>query len=367
MHIAKTAKIIFLLANHLVAAHTPPKSIIPSHWIREAASAGSLEGLRPRVVSNFDASLGLVPRQEGEGESCDRKAKCKKKSIRNPADETKCIKCPPLTKPDPTRTFCVKDNDVSEEDKRKQYEEKIKEKIKEKFEKFKEKIKERLEKKKEKKNEEWEEKDKRRQDKRNQKKYRRMAVCSPAVAASIGTMAMLELADGGFSEDLFDSIDGDMLEFWPDTEIDDDWLEMALPDDESDITSEDYAMKFLEVGDAAAENAKRSIKKRDINSTGTVQTAAEQAGPGPEKRNIFTAIANAFRAIGRAIAAAARGRAGGGGAISRPTKYFSEGKKPHLKKPGESKLSRAEQKEKARELSEDKNWTKCIRGENPVK
>jgi hypothetical protein len=97
-----------------------------------------------------------------------------------------------------------------------------------------------LEKKKESKGKEWEDKDKQRQDKRNQKKFRRMAVCTPAVAASIDTVAILELAGGGFSEDLFDSINGDMLDLWPGVDIDDDWLENSLPDDENDILNEDY-------------------------------------------------------------------------------------------------------------------------------
>jgi hypothetical protein len=362
MHIAKTANIILLFISHLVTAYTPPRAIFPSHRIHEAPDAGFLEVLKPRILETYDAGLGLSTRQEENGESCDRRAKCKKKKIRNPADPTKCIRCPPLTKADPTKTICVKDTDVSQEDKRKQYEEKIKEKIKEKFDKFKEKIKERLEKKKEVKSKEWEDKNKQRQDTRNQKKYRRMAVCSPAVAASIGTVAMLELADGGFSEDLFDSINGDMLEFWPRDDIDDDWLDQALPDDESDITNEGYVEEFLAVGDAASGNAKRFVNTRD--SHGTVQATSETS---TERRNIFTAIATAFRSLARAIAAAAARRVSGGGAVARATKYFSDGKTPNLKKPGESKLSRAEQKNKAKEVSQNKNWKKCLRGEKPEK
>jgi hypothetical protein len=85
------------------------------------------------------------------------------------------------------------------------------------------------------------------------------------------------------------------------------------------------------------------------------------------KQNIFTTIANAFRALARAIAAAAARRAGGGAPISRATKFFSNGKQPNLKNPGESKLSRAEQKDKAKEISQNKNWKKCLRGEKPEK
>jgi hypothetical protein len=56
----------------------------------------------------------------------------------------------------------------------------------------------------------------------------------------------------------------------------------------------------------------------------------------------FFWIANAFRALGRAIVAAATRNAGKGG-TARATKFFSEGQKLNMKKPGESKLSRAEQ------------------------
>jgi hypothetical protein len=371
MHIAKTAKTIFLLVNHLVAAHTHPKITSSSHWVNEAPDAASLEILKQKDVPNYDAGLGLVLRQEGNGESCDRRARCKKKNIRNPTDDTKCIRCPPLTKPNLTRTWCERDKDVSEEDKKRTYEEKVKEKIKEKFEKFKEKIKERVEKMKEAKKKEWEEKDKRRGNERNQKKFRRMAVCLPAVAAAIGTTAMLEMADGGFSEDLLDSINLDMLEFWPDSDIDDDWLDNALPNDESDILGEDYVQEFLVVGDAASENAKRSIEKRFIKNQvihDAINATSDEARPTiREKRSIFTLIAQGFRALGRALGAVAARRAGGGGTIARATKYFSEGKKPNLKKPGEAKLSRADQKGKAKEVSQNKNWKRCLRGEKAEK
>jgi hypothetical protein len=55
---------------------------------------------------------------------------------------------------------------------------------------------------------------------------------------------------------------------------------------------------------------------------------------------------------------AATTRIAGKGGAARATKFFSEGKKP-----GESKLSRVEQKDKASEVSKSKNCTKCRRGE----
>ena len=267
-------------------------------------------------------------------------------------------------KSNPTKTVCVRDNDVSEEDKKKTYDDKIKEKIKEKLEKFKDMIKERLEKKKEEKNMEWEEKDKQRRSERNQKKFRRMAVCLPLAAAAIGTEAMLEMADGGFSLDLLDSINGDMLGVWPGSDIDDEWLDIAVPDDESDIVQEEYVKGFLEVGDAAAENTKRSMEKR--NDSTDIDTTSPQESPSTEKRNIFNAIASLFRSAVKAIISVAKSISKTAGA-TRATKFFSNGRKPNLKQPGESKWSRAQQLDKAKEISKNKNWTKCLRGEKAEK
>ncbi|KAI4665760.1 uncharacterized protein J4E78_003225 [Alternaria triticimaculans] len=394
MHVAKTIKALFLLTNHLIAAYTPSETTLPSQRVHRG-TASDLDISQPESVLGREARFPLVDRQAGDGESCERKARCKKNRIRDPSDPTKCIKCPPLMKSDPTKTVCIRDKDVSEEDKKKTYKDKIKEKIKEKFEKFKDMIKERLEKKKEEKNTEWDEKDKQRRSERNQKKFRRMAVCLPLTAAAIGTEAMLEMADGGFSLDLLDSINGDMLEVWPGSDIDDDWLDNALPDDESDIVQEDFAKGFLEVGDAAAENAKRSMEKRDgttdinstdinstninstdinstnINSTNinftNINSTSPQESPSTEKRNFINAIANLFRSAVDAVISVAKAISRTVGAAARATKFFSNGRKPNLKQPGESKWSRAQQLDKAKEISKNKNWTRCLRGEKAEK
>lgn len=364
MHVAKTIKYLLLLTNHLIAAYTPSEATVPSQRVHRS-TASDLDISQPDSVLGRDIRFPLVTRQSGDGESCERKARCKKNKIRDPSDPTKCIKCPPLMKSDPTKTICVKDNDVSEEDKKKTYEDKIKEKIKEKFERFKDMIKERLEKKKEEKNKEWEEKDKQRRSERNQKKFRRMAACLPLAAAAIGTEAMLEMADGGFSLDLLDSINGDMLEVWPGSDIDDEWLDNAVPDDESDILQEEFAKVFLEVGDAAAENAKRSMEKRGDSTD--IDTTSPQENPSTDKRNFINAIANLFRSAVSAVISMAKAISKTVGAAARATKFFSNGRKPNLKQPGESKWSRAQQLEKAKEISKNKNWTKCLRGEKAEK
>ncbi|KAI4914153.1 hypothetical protein J4E85_010665 [Alternaria conjuncta] len=384
MHVAKTIKVLFLLTNHLIAAYTPSEATLLSQRVHRGP-ASDLDISQPASVLGREARFPLVNRQAGNGESCERKARCKKNKIRDPSDPTKCIKCPPLMKSDPTKTVCIRDKDMSEEDKKKTYEDKIKEKIKEKFEKFKDMIKERLEKKKEEKNKEWEEKDKQRRSERNQKKFRRMAVCLPLTAAAIGTEAMLEMADGGFSLDLLDSINGDMLEVWPGSDIDDEWLDNAVPDDETDIVQEDFAKGFLEVGDAAAENAKRSMEKRDgttdinstdinstnINSTNinftNINSTSPQESPSTEKRNFINAIANLFRSAVDAVISVAKAISRTVGAAARATKFFSNGRKPNLKQPGESKWSRAQQLDKAKEISKNKNWTRCLRGEKAEK
>lgn len=63
-----------------------------------------------------------------------------------------------------------------------------------------------------------------------------MAQCLPLVAAAIGTAAMLELADGGFSEDLLESIDTDLLALWPKAEdMSDEWFEKGVLADLGDV------------------------------------------------------------------------------------------------------------------------------------
>ncbi|KAF2756597.1 hypothetical protein EJ05DRAFT_477711 [Pseudovirgaria hyperparasitica] len=366
MRLSQPTKALFLLINHLVAAHTPPIAIAPPHQVRGSGKVQALNNFKPRGQVDYDAGLaavGLLSREESA--SCDRKARCRKKKIRNPSDPTKCIRCPPLTKPDPTRTICIRDKDVSEDDKRKQYEEKIKEKIKEKAKQFKDKIQERMDKKKEEKQKEWERKDKERRDTRNQKKARRMAVCLPLVAAAIGTQAMLELADGGFSTDLLDSIDMDLLALWPGSDIPDDFIDTGLPDDEKDILGEDFADEFLKVGDIASEAARRrSLENR---ATETTLTNNDMQGKSPEQKRFLNFIIQAFVSIGIAIGSAAARSAGAiGSAVARATRFFAT-RKPNLKKPGESKLSRQQQKDKAKEVSKNKNWNRCLKGQKAEK
>lgn len=286
MHITTHFKAVFLLVNHLVAAHVPPELIAPAHRVPGATDLKARNVWQRSTPSDPASSLSadaihLLSRQAKSGGSCDRKARCKKKNIRNPKDESKCIRCPPLTKPDPTRTLCIKNKDVSKDDKKKQMKEKLLEKVKEKMKQFKEKRKERLEKKKAEKNKEYEKKDATRKNELNKKKNRRMAQCLPLVAAAFGTAAMLELADGGFSEDLLESIDMDLLALWPKSEeISDDWFEKSVPGDLGDINKEDFAKAYIEYGDTQVVSvvvvAGRDVEERGDNHLGLgVSTTTE--------------------------------------------------------------------------------------------
>jgi hypothetical protein len=93
----------------------------------------------------------------------------------------------------------------------------------------------------------------------------------------------------------------------------------------------------------------------------------ENKGSSTEKRDLFGDLAAAFTTIVRAFVAMGRGVANQVGTVARASRFFKDGKKPNLKKPGESKLSNAEQKAKAKEISQNNNWTKCLRGEKPEK
>lgn len=271
MHISNHIKAVFLLVNHLVAAHVPPVLISPPHRVPGATDLKARNVWKRNAPSTHSSKvsteiLDLFPRQDKKGGSCDRRAKCKKKKIRNPTDETKCMRCPPTTKPDPTRSLCIKDKDLKKEDKKKELKERLMEKVKEKIQRFKElskeKKKERLQKKKPEKSKDWERKDKIRKDDLNKKKNSRMGQCLPLVAVAIGTAAMLELADGGFTEDLLESIDMDMLELWPKDDISDDWFEKSVPGDLGDVSKEDFVKAYIEHGDSQVVSVVTTIGKR---------------------------------------------------------------------------------------------------------
>lgn len=365
MRIAKINHVLLFLINHLAAAHVPLEAIATPIDVPGSKQVD----IWPAGLSATDGThtesdhVELVPRASGASQSCDRRAKCKKKKIRDPADASKCKRCLPLMKADPTQTICIKDNDINQDEKKRTYKDKIKEKAQQKMKVFRDKIKERIEQKKPAKTTEWDKKDATRRDQLNNKKFRRMAQCLPLVAAAIGTQAMLEMADGGFSEDLLDGIDNDMLTLWPNSDIDDTFLDQTIPEDLGDITGEDYVNLYLQVGDAA--NAKRSIDQRDTHNEG--QTGSISPEQHANKRNIFSEIAKAFVAIGRAIASVASKTASKiGQEAARATKFFST-RQPNLKKPGESSWTRTQQLDKAKEVSKNKNWTKCLRGEKPEK
>lgn len=365
MRVAGTCHVVFLFLNYLVAAYAPLEAIA---LLKHASEATRLdvwqEGSQASHSTHLELNhVDLVDRATDGPQSCDRRAKCKRTKIRDPTDASKCKRCLPLMKADPTQTICIKDKDINEDEKKKTYKDKIKEKVQQKIKEFKEKIRERIEQKKPAKTTEWEKKDATRRDQLNNKKSRRMAQCLPLVAAAIGTQAMLEMADGGFSEDLLDGIDNDMLALWPGSDIEDTYLDKTIPNDLNDITSEDYVNLFLQVGDDA--EAKRSIEQRDAGDEGeAVSTISEQHA---DKRDLFGDIIAAFVAIGRAIASVASKAAGKiGQEAARATRFFST-RKPNLKKPGESSWTRAQQLEKAKEVSKNKNWTKCLRGEKPEK
>ncbi|OAK95920.1 hypothetical protein IQ06DRAFT_231299 [Phaeosphaeriaceae sp. SRC1lsM3a] len=371
MHISNHIKAVFLLVNHLVAAHVPPVLISPPHRVRGATDLKARNVWQRNAPSNHDSNvsiepLDLFPRQDKKGGSCDRRAKCKKKKIRNPTDETKCIRCPPTTKPDPTRSLCIKDKDLKKEDKKKELKERLMEKVKEKIQRFKElskeKKKERLQKKKPEKSKDWERKDKIRKDDLNKKKNSRMGQCLPLVAVAIGTVAMLELADGGFTEDLLESIDMDMLELWPKDDINDDWFEKSVPGDLGDVSKEDFVKAYIEHGDSQNSNYSIGMPEHSVETREVSSVSAQHE----EKRLVqgAGAIAGVAKAVSKAVPKGG-GTTGAAGA-SKPSTFFSN-KTPSLKRPGESKFSKADQKGKAKELAKNKNWKNCLKGEKPQK
>lgn len=360
MHISKAFKAIFLIVNHCVAAGTPPSAFIARPRIQRSSKDFEIR-VRHLDSQNGPNGLALVARA---GESCDRCAKCKKSKIRNPKDCTKCIRCPPGTKPDPLKKLCIKDTQSPDDDKEKKFREKMKEKLDEwKKRKFEEK--------KEKKKTEWDEKDRKRRDERNQKKGRRIGACLPLVAATVGTAAAIELANGGFSTDLMEGIDMDLLQLFS-SDITDEAFDF-LPNDESDLTNEDFVQSYLDTANsisvevetkrtvmgklAPVDSIENSLGKRDVADTEYHEMDKQQ-----DKRFIQAIIA-AFLAIGGLIARVAT-RAGS--AAGRATKYFSKNE-VKLSKPGESKFSKSQQLDKAKDVAKNGNWKKCLLGQRASK
>ena len=83
---AKTAKAILHLINNLIEDHSPPRAIVPPYRVHKARNVDSPEILQPKVFSSNNAARGIIPAKSEDGGSCDRRARCKKKNIRNPAD-----------------------------------------------------------------------------------------------------------------------------------------------------------------------------------------------------------------------------------------------------------------------------------------
>ncbi|KAF2754840.1 hypothetical protein EJ05DRAFT_513758 [Pseudovirgaria hyperparasitica] len=374
MRITQGTKAIFLIINHCVAAHTPPVAIAPPHRVRGSPS-------NVPVLRTWQPPAQLEPGSlttRADGNTCEKKkARCKKNKIRNPLDDTKCIRCPPKTKPDMTKTICIDENEqeCDKNDRQCKIKRRIKEVAKEKLKQFWSDIKERFKRKMINKKPSWERMNIERQDKKNQKKLRRIASCLPLVALAFGTDEMIDLADGGFSEDYLDNLEQSALAIWP-KDIEDWEVEKVFPDDESDIKSDDYVSPFMSLGDGIQmDTARRSVMAPTIKDAHldvpaivddfepvidhadvTALSTTEQ-----KRQNPILLIVMAFEAIASIIVNVVAKNAGNlakiGGKLA--------GRKPNVAKPGQGKFSRKDQGVKAGEVAKSRNWKNCLRGQKP--
>jgi hypothetical protein len=209
---------------------------------------------------------------------------------------------------------------------------------------------------------------------------------------------------------LLDNIDSEMLELWP-KDIDNGWFEKGVPGDLGDVGKEDFVQTFIEVGDAAVGNAvvvasKRSFEQRGDQDDGeayhetdlsfedleyVVNSTSTAISQHQVDKCVVQAIIPIFTSIGEydshvnqdtilifelalvianVAARVARGAKGAGGttgaAATRASQFFKD-KAPKVKKAGESKFSRADQKGKAKEVAKNKNWNRCLKGEKAQK
>ncbi|KAF4467176.1 hypothetical protein FALBO_5959 [Fusarium albosuccineum] len=358
MRISKTAKAVFLMVNHVLAAHLPPGDVSGRLWGRNSGSA---------VSSSSSSPSSLFARQQPA--SCSRcRNRCPRGKIFDPDDCTNCVRCRASTKPDPERKRCIADPDS----KRKQFPKKRENMRKDYFDKEK-----RFKKQIEPKKKEWNDK----RDDNKRKMARRVGRCLPLVAMGMGAEAAAHYGDDFFDEDYLESMD--LVGFWPEGLSIEPW-ESETSDDVYE--SDEYIDKWVKAGQDSPEGfEKRSISRhtrsvsirannpavvhkvdtpspaREARSDPSATTALvvhPEHGGSIEKRAfwipIFIAIAKTAAAIGAGIA---RGAAKGLKGLTKNSIRVAKGRG--------SKKSRQEQHQGAEKISKAWRFRTCLRKQSP--
>ncbi|RYP05836.1 hypothetical protein DL765_009710 [Monosporascus sp. GIB2] len=236
MRLSKTSKALFLILNHLVAAHVP-RHMVTARLHGPEKEKNSLAA-RYASMESFDPELHLSGRQACDG--C--RKRCSPGKIIDPRDCTECKRCPKRQMPDKAQKRCLPnphDRDKKNQDKERKFHEKIPQKKAE----YKAK---RYEIKREDKRRIYHDK----RDEEKRRKVRRMGRCLPLVPLSMGAQVATEYSDEFFDEQFLE--DMELMEFWPEgMQID------AWNDDKSDdiFEDDDYVNKWIAVGEAISKRA----------------------------------------------------------------------------------------------------------------
>lgn len=116
MRISSGAKALFLIANHILATHLPPDTVL----------LGRVFG-HPQHDGGLKTSLVTRASQKNFWKGCCIES-CPQNQIIDTKDCSKCSDCPKGEKPNKNQDKCVKDN---KEDKEKKFKEKLKKRFQE--------------------------------------------------------------------------------------------------------------------------------------------------------------------------------------------------------------------------------------------
>ncbi|KAF3897739.1 hypothetical protein GTR04_1662 [Trichophyton interdigitale] len=376
MHIPKAWKAVFVLLNHGFMLFSPAiaAGTIPPLAAKNSLVFGpAMDGIQEPASVN----PGLVLRAASPNKNmrkCDRcRRQCKPMMIHDRKDCTKCNRCPPGTHPDRVQKKCLRDN---KDDKKKKFEDKLdREKrdynFKKNYHKFRPKPlrflrKVSVERKK------YKELQDIKRDAINRMKVRRLGKCALLTPLAISGEAIEKYSTGFFDENFMDSME--LLGLWPEELkiFDPKYLDQSVFTDEYldkyvDFAQEHYTKRSI---DNAAPEDQQDEDKQEMGliiSPSSQELSIRSIGAVDINRRcpfcIFVVIA---RAIGAAVArAAARAASRAASAGARVSKILDNIAKNLKLTKGKGNKTYREQKDAAREISKNRNWPRCLRGNNP--
>ncbi|KAM5471342.1 hypothetical protein MauCBS54593_003682 [Microsporum audouinii] len=379
MHILKSWKAVFILLNHgfmlfspaIAAGNIPPS--VAKHSLVFDAAVDDIQ--RDPTSVNPGLVLRAAPPKKDE-KKCDRcRPRCKRMTIHDRKDCTKCNRCPPRTHPDPKQKECLRD---SKEDKKKKFEDKKdREKRDYNFEKNYHKFQPkplRLRRKVTVERRKYKELQDIKSDKLNRLKVRRLGRCALLTPLAIGGEAIQKYSTGFFDENFMESMQ--LLDLWPEElkDVDPKFLDQNVFTEEYldkyvDFAEENYAKRSI--NDAASED---QVHRDDQQETGLIispstrdlsirSTGAVDVG---RRCGVFCILIPIAAAIARTIARVAA-RAAARAAAKAVSKILKDIAKNIKLTQGKGKNTYREQKDGAREISKNRNWMGCLRGNNPTK